>query len=44
VVSPELHGRDHVAAWDEWRRWTVWASPDVHLCTDHPSHAQEVFA
>lgn len=44
VVSPELHGRDHVAAWDEWRRWSVWDSPAVHLCTDHPTQAQEVFA
>jgi glycerophosphoryl diester phosphodiesterase len=44
VVSPELHGRDHVAAWDEWRRWSVWGSPDVHLCTDHPTQAEEAFA
>jgi glycerophosphoryl diester phosphodiesterase len=44
VVSPELHGRDHVAAWDEWRRWAVWSEPTVHLCTDHPTQAQEVFA
>jgi glycerophosphoryl diester phosphodiesterase len=44
VVSPELHGRDHEAAWSEWRRWDVWSSPDVLLCTDHPTRAQEVFA
>jgi hypothetical protein len=44
VVSPELHGRDHVSAWDQWRRWPVWASPLVHLCTDHPTQAEEVFA
>jgi glycerophosphoryl diester phosphodiesterase len=44
VVSPELHKRDHLAVWDEWRRWDVWASPQVHLCTDHPTQAQEVFA
>lgn len=44
VVSPELHGRDHVAAWDEWRDWTVWSEPDVHLCTDHPTQAEEAFA
>jgi glycerophosphoryl diester phosphodiesterase len=43
VVSPELHKRDHAAAWDEWRRWPVWASAQVHLCTDHPTQAQEVF-
>jgi glycerophosphoryl diester phosphodiesterase len=44
VVSPELHGRDHRAAWQDWRRWSVWASPDVLLCTDLPTDAEEVFA
>ncbi|MCW3031275.1 MAG: hypothetical protein JWM66_1408, partial [Solirubrobacterales bacterium] len=44
VVSPELHGRDHVAAWDEWRTWSVWDSGRVELCTDHPTQAEEVFA
>jgi glycerophosphoryl diester phosphodiesterase len=44
VVSPELHGRDHEAAWTQWRRWDVWRSPDVLLCTDHPTRAREVFA
>ena len=44
VVSPELHGREHVAAWREWRRWPVWREPGVLLCTDHPTTAQEVFA
>ncbi len=44
VVSPELHGRDHLAAWTLWRTWDVWSSDDVLLCTDHPTSAQEVFA
>lgn len=44
VVSPELHQRDHLPAWDEWRRWRVWSSERVHLCTDHPEQAAEVFA
>ena len=44
VVSPELHGRDHRAAWREWSRWAVWAAPAVVLCTDHPAEAREVFA
>ena len=44
VVSPELHGRDHQAAWAQWRSWPVWAHPGVSLCTDHPVEAQEVFA
>jgi glycerophosphoryl diester phosphodiesterase len=43
VVSPELHGRDRHAAWQEWRSWHVWAHPGVSLCTDHPLEAQEVF-
>jgi glycerophosphoryl diester phosphodiesterase len=44
VVSPELHGRDHEAVWDEWRSWRIWTHPGVSLCTDHPVEAQEVFA
>ena len=44
VVSPELHGRVHGEVWAQWRRWAVWADPRVHLCTDHPLQAQEVFA
>ena len=44
VVSPELHKRDHVAAWQQWRTWSVWDSERVHLCTDHPTQAEEVFA
>jgi glycerophosphoryl diester phosphodiesterase len=44
VVSPELHGRDHGGVWSQWRRWAVWGDPRVHLCTDHPLEAQEVFA
>jgi hypothetical protein len=44
VVSPELHRREHVQTWEQWARWDVWADPRVHLCTDHPLEAQEVFA
>lgn len=44
VVSPELHGRNHRAAWREWSAWDVWTAPGVTLCTDHPTEAQEVFA
>jgi hypothetical protein len=44
VVSPELHGRNHERTWQQWRRWPVWQSADVFLCTDHPTSAQEVFA
>ncbi len=44
VVSPELHDRDHRAAWSQWCTWDVWGSADVLLCTDHPNSAEEVFA
>ncbi len=44
VVSPELHGRDRAAVWADWKRWEVWRSEHVLLCTDHPDEAEEVFA
>jgi glycerophosphoryl diester phosphodiesterase len=44
VVSPELHGRDRERTWQHWRAWPLWDRPDVFLCTDHPTSAQEVFA
>lgn len=44
IVSPELHGRDHTAVWDQWRRWPVWDRAGVALCTDHPTEAEETFA
>ena len=44
VVSPELHGREREGTWREWSAWSLWARPDVYLCTDHPTSAQEVFA
>jgi hypothetical protein len=44
VVSPELHRRDHAAAWARWRGWGVWRDPDVLLCTDLPTDAEEAFA
>jgi glycerophosphoryl diester phosphodiesterase len=44
VVSPELHGRDHGPAWEQWRRWDAWDEPDLWLCTDHPSDAEVVFS
>lgn len=44
VVSPELHGRERERIWQQWSAWPVWGSPEVFLCTDHPTSAQEVFA
>jgi hypothetical protein len=41
LVSPELHGRDHTAAWRAWAAWEVRDHPDLAICTDHPVAAQE---
>lgn len=47
LVSPELHGREYLAAWDQYRRverLQVASSPELLLCTDLPDHAAEFFA
>jgi hypothetical protein len=44
VISPELHGRERERTWREWSAWSLWSSPELFLCTDHPTSAQEVFA
>jgi glycerophosphoryl diester phosphodiesterase len=44
MVSPELHGRDHLDTWRRWASWSVWQSDDVMLCTDHPVEALEALA
>jgi len=44
IVSPELHGRPHEAAWARWAAWEISAHPGVALCTDHPVAAREAFA
>ncbi|MUZ65896.1 hypothetical protein GOZ98_24560 [Agrobacterium vitis] len=38
LVSPELHGRDHAAAWDVWGDLT---GDDISICTDLPHLAAE---
>jgi glycerophosphoryl diester phosphodiesterase len=49
VVSPELHGREHLQAWEAWRpafRAAAQAGdtgPRVSLCTDFPTEAAEFF-
>ena len=42
VVSPELHGRPHEAAWSALRG--VAGRPGVMLCTDFPDAARDYFA
>jgi hypothetical protein len=43
VVSPELHGRDHLGAWQQLFCDPVSRSADVALCTDFPEQAKEMF-
>jgi glycerophosphoryl diester phosphodiesterase len=47
IVSPELHGRPHLAAWQAWRdvlraRGNS-SGQRVHLCTDFPKDAEAFF-
>jgi glycerophosphoryl diester phosphodiesterase len=41
LVSPELHGRSHTAAWRRWGEWDVRDHPGLAICTDHPLKAEE---
>jgi glycerophosphoryl diester phosphodiesterase len=43
VVSPELHGRDHRAAWDRLAAAGPELLASVALCTDHPAEAAARF-
>ena len=44
IVSPELHGRPHLAAWGEYRSFReIVGSPKLSLCTDFPEQAREFF-
>lgn len=43
VVSPELHGRPHQAAWGILRRLPSHLLRDIHLCTDLFTEALEIF-
>jgi hypothetical protein len=43
IVSPELHGRDHLLFWERLARWKVSQSPNLYLCTDFPIQARELF-
>lgn len=40
IVSPELHGRPHADAWQDWGRWRICDHPALAICTDHPLEAQ----
>ena len=42
VVSPELHGRDHLAAWRTYKEAPHFLEGGL-LCTDYPEDAREFF-
>lgn len=45
IVSPELHGRDHIKAWTEYRQIERQTGIDtLSLCTDFPEEARLFFA
>ena len=48
LVSPELHGKPHIAAWESWRMAlrpdTVRFEKRIFLCTDYPDQAHRFFA
>ncbi|WP_424360153.1 hypothetical protein [Methylocystis parvus] len=44
LVSPELHGRPHLAAWAEWREALhPHSEANVMICTDYPEEAAAFF-
>lgn len=44
LVSPELHGRPHAAAWESWKAVASRAEPGMlAICTDFPDKAREFF-
>lgn len=43
IVSPELHGRDHHALWDDIAAARLHENPLFELCTDLPDAAFETF-
>jgi hypothetical protein len=44
IVSPELHGRDHIIGWKKLRKILI-ENPDIKItiCTDYPLEAKEFF-
>lgn len=43
LVSPELHGRPHLAFWERLRAAGLARQPGLMLCTDHPDAARSFF-
>lgn len=44
LVSPELHGRNHMMEWNHYRKMQKkFGSEDFMICTDYPKEAKEFF-
>jgi len=43
LVSPELHGREHISFWERLSRIDVTVLHDVTICTDYPQKARRYF-
>jgi len=43
IVSPELHGRPHLALWELIKTYHFHHNDSVSICTDYPMHAKEFF-
>ncbi len=44
LVSPELHGRDHLAFWERIGADSLVTHPSVMICTDKPEEARDFFS
>jgi glycerophosphoryl diester phosphodiesterase len=44
LVSPELHGRPYLPAWEEWRAIDESLRDRICLCTDFPERARSFFS
>ena len=38
IVSPELHGRDHLVFWKRLKEWNI---DNISICTDYPNQLRE---
>jgi len=43
LVSPELHGREHISFWERLSLIDAIMLHDVTICTDHPQEARRYF-
>jgi hypothetical protein len=43
LVSPELHGREHISLWQSLKNKGLHKNENFYLCTDYPILAEEYF-